>query len=492
MELLAANAADPFPPAHAWLAVSIVGSMVRSQSQLKPVEANQLESHLKVASQWKAIEPALLSFYSTICLSANNRRPEKALAIARLAAENKPDLNLQYAQLCKMIGPQHDPEFNRAIKAAEKAYSAKVGKPNQTDLDRLGLAEILLMQDQREKAIEVLIQGITDDVTAHLPVRRRLADLHIERFRLDNEVKIRTSQQPKQVAVSPIDGEQEENEGSPDAKDVDWKYLQEAAKLDRDNPIVGQEIALQWRHMATPPADLIEVLRHQLKTDIAPTGARLMIAELYLIKGQIEDAQIQWTKILEKDPNVIPALNNLAVIYSRDTPPKLAQAIELIDRAYRMQPLNPEMCDTYGEVFMNAGKPMEAISKFEEAIRLDPNRILTRKKLAQCYREIGMNDMAGEQVAQIKLFQDRAVEQLQKAKSQENAPDPSSKPDTSKPDAAKADANKPESAAPMAEKSAEVKPNSNKTQPQKPDAKSATVPKNDSKKTNDSKIPKKK
>jgi Tfp pilus assembly protein PilF len=132
-----------------------------------------------------------------------------------------------------------------------------------------------------------------------------------------------------------------------------------------------------------------------------------MIAELYLIKGRTDDAKKQWEYILEKDPHVIPALNNLSVVLSRENPPQLGRAIELIERAYRMQPMNAEMCDTYGEVMMNAGRPIDAIAKLEESIRLDPKRIATRKRLAACYREIGMNDMASEQESLIQSLNDQ-------------------------------------------------------------------------------------
>ncbi len=401
MEKLAKNEADPFPPAHAWMATSLVGS----EQQLNPTDIIQLEKYLKVASQWKLIEPGLLSIYSSICVHSG--RLEKALAIAKLAAESRPELNLEYAQLLKMGGIQYETEFNRATKAAEKAFIAKIGKPNQTDTDRLGLAKILLMQDQRDKAVEILEQGITDDPKLHQPIRHGLAELHIEKFRTDNEVQIRLAIEGSSNRES-NDGTGDETGASSqdESKPIDWSNLQAAAKLDRENPIVGQEIAMQWRRLTMPPADLLEVLRYQLVNDLATTGARLMIAELYLIKGRVEEAKKEWETILKKEPNVIPALNNLSVILSRETPPKLSLAIEYIERANRMKPMDAEICDTFGEVLMNAGRPIEAIAKLEESLRIDPRRISTRIKLSNCYREIGMNDMAGEQIVQIKRLED--------------------------------------------------------------------------------------
>jgi tetratricopeptide (TPR) repeat protein len=324
------------------------------------------------------------------------------------------------------------------------------------------------MQDQRDKAVEVLQQGITEDPKSSQLIRRGLADLHIEKFRADNEALIRTAMTATPNVELPDDG----LGGTEDASnEVDWSNLQAAAKFDRDNPTVGQEIAMQWRRLTMPPADLLEVLRHQLKEDIATTGARLMIAELYLIKGRVEDAKIQWETILKKEPNVIAALNNLSVILSRETPPKLSLAIELIDRANRINPLNAEICDTYGEVYMNAGRPMDAIAKLEEAIRIDPKRIPTRKRLAACYREIGMNDMAGEQIIQIKRLEDERNRQA--VESDSPKPEPP-KVDGETPNKESDAAGKPpasaENAPETAEKASETSKKKSGATQKKPDA----------------------
>ncbi len=212
--------------------------------------------------------------------------------------------------------------------------------------------------------------------------------------------------------------------GSSKQKEIIWTSLQEAAKIDRTNPAVGQEIAFQWRKNTMPPGDLVEVLRFQLANDLATTPSRLMIAELYLIKGQLAEAKAQWEAILAKDPNVLPALNNLAVNLSRETPPKLSKAIEYIERAYRMDAMNPEISDTYGEVYLNAGRPLDAISKFEEAIRADGVRspprgmgaqIATRRRLMASYRELGREDLAKVQESQIQLMEESYARSQQEA-----------------------------------------------------------------------------
>jgi tetratricopeptide (TPR) repeat protein len=189
--------------------------------------------------------------------------------------------------------------------------------------------------------------------------------------------------------------------------ELDWSYLLEAAKVDPDNPNVGQEIAYQVRNRQKTPAELNDVLLRQLKLGKASTPTLLLVAERYLERDKIAEARILWEQILEKDPYCLPAMNNLSVTISRDQPPNAKRALEIIDRAYRAFPRNAELCDSYGEIYMNLGRSMEAVSKYEEAIKIDPSRIGSRIRLAQCYRDAGLSDVAAEQ--------DRIVEELKKA-----------------------------------------------------------------------------
>ncbi len=399
MSKLAESKAEPFAEAHAWMAVTLYG--LAGKRTLEKSEKNQLEDSFKFASKWRLIDPVLLSIYSAICFK--EKKVDKALAMAKQAAETRPELYLEYAQICKLIGPEQEQEMSRAAKAAGEAFNAKLGTSSEKDEDRLGYAQSLIMQGENEKAIEILQLGLNDDPTGHLLIRRGLAELFVGKFRSDNEAIFNLSLNGAKRSVRVIS---EQVGDTPTAKpemptEINWTNLQKAAEYDPNNPLVGQEIATQWRRHTKPPPDLHKTIFLQLQNDLASTGARLMIAELCLVSGREKDARDQWEMVLQKEPNVLPALNNLAILLSRDTPPQLVRAIELIDRAYRIQPLDAEMCDSYGEVMMNAGRPIEAIAKLEEAIRIDPRRKDTRKRLAMCYRQLGMNEMADEQHVQI-------------------------------------------------------------------------------------------
>ncbi len=116
--------------------------------------------------------------------------------------------------------------------------------------------------------------------------------------------------------------------------------------------MLATEIAIRWRQSFQPPADLLKVLIDQLEHNLANTPTRLAVAEMHLLHGQMYKAKSEWEMILSESPDVIPALNNLAVVLSRETPPQIDRALELIERADRIKPGDPEIGDSVGEILM--------------------------------------------------------------------------------------------------------------------------------------------
>jgi len=200
--------------------------------------------------------------------------------------------------------------------------------------------------------------------------------------------------------------------------EIDWARLLEAVEVDPDNPNVGQEIAFQVRNRQKTPPELNDALLRQLKLGKASTSTLLLVAERYLERGKLPEARLLWEQILEKDPYSLPAMNNLSVTISRDQPPDAKRALDLIDRAYRAFPRNAELCDSYGEIYMNLGRSMEAVSKYEEAIKIDPSRVGSRIRLAQCYRDAGLPGVAAEQERIIEELKN--AEQIAKENEKEN------------------------------------------------------------------------
>jgi len=369
-------------------------ALMRRPETLTPEEFLQLEQNVLGGLRGERIDPNLLASYGRLCLQSG--QPAKAIAMCKSATEFHPEYNLEYAQICKMAGSTYYEEMLQAARAAEVVFNVKLGTPAETEADRIGLARSLVLLGENEMAIEVLEKGRSDDPVEHSSIRQALAEMYIEAFRRENadlraKTKIASVTGVKKTTTAEVQA---------DSPILDWSYLHKAAKLDRNSPNLAMEIAVLWRQSFEPPGNLLKVLTDQLQYDFANLSTRAMVAEIHLIHGQLVEAKKEWEKILGKDPNNIPALNNLSVVLSRETPLQFDRAIEMIDRAYRISPKNAEICDSYGEVFMNAGQSEDAIGKLEEAIRLDPNRIGTRKRLAACYRELGEISKAVQQEKQ--------------------------------------------------------------------------------------------
>mgnify|MGYP001176420927 CR=1 FL=1 len=86
-------------------------------------------------------------------------------------------------------------------------------------------------------------------------------------------------------------------------------------------------------------------------------------------------------------------MNNLALVLSR-TEQQPERAEQLATAAIASEPRNADFHDSLGEIRARNGDSIGAIECYEVAIGLNPDARSTRKKLADLYRELGMNEMA--------------------------------------------------------------------------------------------------
>jgi tetratricopeptide (TPR) repeat protein len=121
-----------------------------------------------------------------------------------------------------------------------------------------------------------------------------------------------------------------------------------------------------------------------------------------------------WELCLAQNPNMILALNNLAVALSQADPPQFDRALDLLKRAMQVVGPDPELLDSHGEVLLRAGKVKDAITSLEQSLSLNPKRLGTRKQLEKAYRAADLAEQADAQLKQIQLLESQ----------------PSAKPDT--------------------------------------------------------------
>jgi tetratricopeptide (TPR) repeat protein len=110
------------------------------------------------------------------------------------------------------------------------------------------------------------------------------------------------------------------------------------------------------------------------------------------VEGRYAEAKTLYRRVLRKDPEYGPALNNLAYLLALDGS-RTAEAEDLIARAIRTLGPLPQLLDTRAAVYLAMGRHAAAIDDLEEAVEAAPraSRLL---HLARAYAQAGDNPRA--------------------------------------------------------------------------------------------------
>lgn len=98
-------------------------------------------------------------------------------------------------------------------------------------------------------------------------------------------------------------------------------------------------------------------------------GARVLLGRLYLAAGEVDKAAAMYERVVEENPSIAPAKNDLAFLLAsqgRD----LDRALTLAEEAQRALPDNPSAADTVGYVYLRKGHLEAALQQFRYAIEL--------------------------------------------------------------------------------------------------------------------------
>ena len=120
----------------------------------------------------------------------------------------------------------------------------------------------------------------------------------------------------------------------------------------------------------------------------------------YCAAGRKKDAVKRYLQVIEKSPDHVPALNNLAYLYAEGYGSR-TEALRLASKAYSLAPENGGVADTFGYALLLNGKTEEAGKILERAAVLLPNNPSIRYHISLVYK--GKGDMA------------KAVENLKRA-----------------------------------------------------------------------------
>ena len=138
-------------------------------------------------------------------------------------------------------------------------------------------------------------------------------------------------------------------------------------------------------------------------------NVRVLLAEQLAAKGQTAAAVKQYEAALQRDPDSVVALNNLAVIYQRQKDPR---ALALAKKAYDAAPAQPMIADTYGWLLVDQGKLDEAIEILRKAAAAPGATPEIRYHLAAALARDGQRDEALEILRKLKTQRGNGYESI--------------------------------------------------------------------------------
>ncbi|MCB1858290.1 MAG: PEP-CTERM system TPR-repeat protein PrsT [Gammaproteobacteria bacterium] len=133
----------------------------------------------------------------------------------------------------------------------------------------------------------------------------------------------------------------------------------------------------------------------QLEDWLQKTPDDLQIRAIYATQlqenGRVDEAAVQYESILEKVPNNLLVLNNLAWIYQQRGDQR---ALALAENAFALAPQRPEIADTYGWVLVNFKQTEKAIGILREAFSRAPTNPEIGYHLGVALTQAGNNSEA--------------------------------------------------------------------------------------------------
>ncbi len=149
---------------------------------------------------------------------------------------------------------------------------------------------------------------------------------------------------------------------------------------------------------------------HVAKLEDVQPRMHHVLAEFYLQNGFYPEAAEYYSAIVERDPNDVAALNNLA--YVRESSGELEKAKEVASQAYELEPNNPFVMDTLGWIEFKLGNTDTAFALIYKASQMVPASNDIGLHLAELYLTLGQKDRARDVLARIENPSAETLEKL--------------------------------------------------------------------------------
>jgi adenylate cyclase len=181
------------------------------------------------------------------------------------------------------------------------------------------------------------------------------------------------------------------------AVELDPKYADAYSWLGR---IYFQGWAVQWNYDPHVLDRAFQLAQQAIALDDSVSGAHALLSRIYLFKKNYEQATAEAKRAVALNSN--SAFGYEALGYIMDCSGKPAKAIGFAERAMR---LDPRHHDSYlylvGWAYTQAGRYEEAIPILKEQLASYPNNLVAHFELIVDYTELGREDEARAEAAEV-------------------------------------------------------------------------------------------
>ena len=192
------------------------------------------------------------------------------------------------------------------------------------------------------------------------------------------------------------------NQLTPEGMEKGLEYLQEAVRLDPDEPFAYAGLALGYLEIAHGPLDPGDALpkaeaavAQALKIDSSMAEIYAALAEVYLYKlYRFEESEKYFIKALELNPNL--ALTHYHYAWALYLFGRMEEAIAEHKLAQKYDPFNPLHTAYLGGLYYNDGQYEKAIETALESFEIQEDYAVGYIVLGQAYLEMGKTEEAIE------------------------------------------------------------------------------------------------
>lgn len=360
MHRIAPETEAGYAPAHFWLAQDALRQKVpATRPTLQVLEHHLQQAFRSDAHQWEARTMAAQLY------AATGQAPQ-AIKVLEPAAATRPEAQLELARLYALVGRTADSQ-RMAAKAGEFFGARTAAEPDQA-AHRLRWASSELLQEHYENAVQVLAPGLS--LATPEPFRQALCGVYL------SWLETVSKQNPPNPARQ-------------------LELLDLALQHDSKNPQALALLAALSTQQGEEAERAAALLNRVLAHGVAPAVVHLVLGTRAIQRGDSAAGLMHLEQAQRQNARIPEVLNNLAWGLAQKDKPDLERALQLAEAAQGLSS-HPEIHDTLGTILVKLGRPREAVTHFERALRELPPRSDIHRQLGELYEQLGDAELAAE------------------------------------------------------------------------------------------------